>query len=62
MCGKELIIVLGFHKRFLFDPNALIKDHHYDRSVWWSVISDEIVSSKNSIVSIHIPTLRLLAK
>lgn len=27
MCGKELSIALGFHKRFLFDLNALVKDH-----------------------------------
>ena len=42
---------------------VLIKDgYEYDRSSWWSVISNEPVSSKNSIVSIHNPTLRFLAK
>ncbi|RLN15788.1 hypothetical protein C2845_PM02G16200 [Panicum miliaceum] len=58
----QLSEALGFHKTCLLDPNALIKDHQYDRSTWWNSISDEPVSSKNSIVSIHNPTLRLLAK
>jgi hypothetical protein len=59
---KQLSEALGFHKKCLLDPNALAKDHQYDRSTWWNSISDEPVSSKNSIVSIHNPTLRLLEK
>ena len=42
--------------------NALTDDLEYDRSAWWNEISDESVSSKNSIVSIYNPTLRVLAK
>ena len=42
--------------------NALTDDLEYDRSAWWNEISDETVSSKNNIVSIHNPTLRVLAK
>jgi hypothetical protein len=30
--------------------------------VWWDTISDDPVGSKNSITSIHNPTLRFLAK
>ena len=52
----------GFHKRCILDPNELAKKHHYDQNTWWSAISNEPVSSKNSIVSIHNPTLRFLAK
>ncbi|PUZ60532.1 hypothetical protein GQ55_4G138700 [Panicum hallii var. hallii] len=59
---KQLSEVLGFNKKCLTDPNALPKDHQYDRSTWWNSISNEPDSSKNSIVSIHNPTLRLLAK
>ncbi|RLM85465.1 hypothetical protein C2845_PM04G16080 [Panicum miliaceum] len=59
---KELSVALGFSKKCLLDPNALVKDYHYDRTTWWNEISEEPVSSKNSIVSIHNPTLRLLAK
>ena len=55
-------VALGFHKRCILDPNELAKKHHYDRNSWWSAISNEPVSSKNSIVSIHNPTLRFLAK
>jgi hypothetical protein len=53
---------LGFHKRCILDPSELDNKHHYDRNSWWSAISNEPVSSKNSIVSIHNPTLRFLAK
>jgi hypothetical protein len=59
---KELSVALGFSKKCLLDPNALIKDYQYDRTTWWNEISEEPLSSKNSIVSIHNPTLRLLAK
>jgi hypothetical protein len=59
---KELSVALGFHKKCLLDPNALTKDHQYDRATWWNSLSEEPVSSKNSIVSIHNPNLRLLAK
>lgn len=40
----------------------LTDEHDYDHSARWNEISDEPVSSKNSIVSIHNPTLRVLAK
>ena len=59
---KDFSITLGFHKRCTFDPNELANKHRYDRNSWWSAISNEHVSSKNSIVSIHNPTLRFLAK
>ena len=62
MTLKEFSITLGFHKRCMLDPNTLAKKHHYDRNSWWSAISNEPVSSKNSIVSVHNPTLRFLAK
>lgn len=54
---KEMSIALGFHKRCLFDPNALLRDHCY-RNSWWDSISDDPVGNKNSITSIHNPTLR----
>ena len=59
---KDISIALGCHKRCILDPNELAKKHRYDRNTWWSAISNEPVSSKNSIVSIHNPTLRVLAK
>ena len=59
---KDFSITLGFHKRCTLDPNELAKKHRYDRNSWWSAISNEPVSSKNSVVSIHNPTLRFLAK
>ena len=59
---KDFSIALGFHKRCILDPNELANKHRYDRNSWWSAISNEPVSSKNSIVSIHNPTLRFLAK
>src|SRR6185503_7738268 len=52
----------GFNKRCILDPNTLVERYQYDHSPWWSEISNEPVSSKNSIVSIHNPTLRFLAK
>jgi hypothetical protein len=62
LMAKELSIALGFSKKCLLDPNALVKDYQYDCTTWWNEISKQPVSSKNSIVSIHNPTLRLLAK
>ena len=59
---KYFSIALGFHKRCILDTNELAKKHRYDRTSWWSAISNEPVSSKNSIVSIHNPTLMFLAK
>ena len=59
---KDFSIALGFHKRCFLDPNELVKKHRYDRNSWWSAISNEPVSTKNSIVSIHNPTLRVQAK
>ena len=62
MTLKEFIITLGFHKRCMLDPSSLAKKHRYDQNSWWGTISNEPVSSKNNIVSIHNPTLRFLAK
>ena len=62
MKPKDFSMVLGFDKKCILDPSVLANEHDYDRSSWWSSISDEPVSSKNSIVSIHNPTLRILAK
>jgi len=59
---KEFSIALGFHKRCILDPSELAKKHRYDQNSWWSAISNEPVSSKNNIVSIHNPTVRFLAK
>jgi hypothetical protein len=58
----EFSIALGFHKRCILDPNTLAEKYEYDCNSWWSLISNEPVSSKNNIVSIHNPTLRFLAK
>ncbi|RLN41173.1 hypothetical protein C2845_PM01G45850 [Panicum miliaceum] len=59
---KKLSFALGFDKKCLLDPSVLAKSYKYDRTTWWNKISKEPVSSKNSIVSIHNPTLRMLAK
>lgn len=62
MTLKQFSIALDFHQRCILDPNTLAVKYHYDRSSRWSLISDEPMSSKNSIDSIHNPTLRFLAK
>lgn len=62
MTDKELSVCLGFHKKCIMDPDDLAKIAKYDRAVWWNNISGETVSSKLSVVSIHNPTLRFLAK
>ena len=59
MLPKDFSNALGFSKKCILEVNALTD---YDRSAWWNEISAEPVSSKNSIVSIHNPTLRVLAK
>ena len=59
MLPKDFSNALGFSKKCILEANALAD---YDRSAWWNEISDEPVSSKNSIVSIYNPTLRVLAK
>ena len=61
MTLQQFSVALGFNKRCILDPNTLVERYQYDRSSWWSEISNEPVSSKNSIVSIHNPTLRFLA-
>ena len=53
---------VGFSKKYTLQATARTEEHDYDRSAWSNEISDEPVSSKNSIVSIHNPTLRVLAK
>ena len=62
MLPKDFSNALGFSKKCILEANALTDDLEYDLSAWWNEISDEPVSSKNSIVSIHNPTLRVLAK
>ena len=62
MTLQQFSVALGFNRRCILDPNRLVERYQYDRSSWWSEISNEPVSSKNSIVSIHNPTLRFLAK
>jgi len=62
MTLQQFSVTLGFNKRCNLDPNTLAQCYEYDHSSWWSLISKEPVSSKNSIVSIHNPTLRFLAK
>ena len=62
MLPRDFSNALGFSKKCLLEANALTDDLEYDRSAWWNEISDEPMSSKNSIVSIHNPTLRVLAK
>ena len=59
---KQFSIALGFHKRCILDPSTLAEKHQHDRSSRWSLISDEPVSNKNSIVFIHNPTMRFFAK
>lgn len=58
----EFSEALGFDKKCITDPKVLIKKFKYDRTTWWNEISEDPWSSKNSIVSIHTPTLRMLAK
>jgi len=53
---------VGFSKKYTLQATARTEEHDYDRSEWWNKISDEPVSSKNNIVSIHDPTLRVLTK
>ena len=62
MLPRDFSNALGFNKKCILEANALTDDLEYDRSAWSNEISDEPVSSKNSIVSIHNPTLRVLAK
>ncbi|RLN09599.1 hypothetical protein C2845_PM11G04440 [Panicum miliaceum] len=62
LTAKELSVAVGFDKKCLLDPSVLSKTYKYDRTTWWDKISEEPVSSKNSIVSIHNPTFRMLAK
>jgi hypothetical protein len=62
MTLQQFSVALGFNKRCILDPNTLVERYQYDRSSWWSEISNEPVSSKNSIVLIHNLTLRFLAK
>jgi hypothetical protein len=59
---QQFSVAMGFNKRCILDPKTLVEHYEYDRSSWWSLISNEPVSSKNSIVSIHNPTLRFLDK
>ena len=62
MLPRDFSNALGFSKKCILEAIALTDDLEYDRIAWWNEISDEPVSSKNSIVSIHNPTLRVLAK
>ena len=62
MLPRDFSNALGFSKKCILEANAFADDLEYDRSTWWNEISDGPVSSKNSIVSIHNPTQRVLAK
>ena len=62
MTLQQFSVVLGFNKRCILDPNTLVEHYGYDRSSWWSLISNEPVSCMNNIVSIHNPAMRFLAK
>ncbi|RLM74394.1 hypothetical protein C2845_PM15G03800 [Panicum miliaceum] len=62
LTARELSVALGFDKKCLLDPSVLAKTYKYDQTTWWNEISEEPMSSKNSIVSVHHPTLRMLAK
>jgi hypothetical protein len=62
MTLQQFSVALGFNKRCILDPNTLAECYEYDRSSWWSAISNEPMGSKNNIVSIHNPTMRFLAK
>ncbi|RLM69751.1 hypothetical protein C2845_PM17G08580 [Panicum miliaceum] len=62
LTAKEHSVALSFDKECLIDPSMLAKTYKYDRTTWWNEIFEEPVSSKNRIVSIHHPTLRMLAK
>jgi len=59
---KQLSDALGFHKKCVIDVELLVTNHRYNRAQWWDSIMGELSSGKNSITSIHNPTLRLLAK
>ena len=48
---QQLNVALGFHKRCIVDPNTLAENYEYDRSSWWNLISNEPLSSKNSLHS-----------
>ena len=50
MTLQQFSVVLGFNKRCILDPNTLAERYEYVRSSWWNLISNEPVSSKNSIV------------
>lgn len=54
---KQMSLALGFHKCCILDANTLVKDHRYNRNTWWDTISNDPICSKNSITSIHNPTL-----
>jgi hypothetical protein len=62
MLPRDFSNALGFSKKCILEANALVDDLEYDRSAQWNKISDEPVSSKNSIVSIHNPTLGVPTK
>ena len=62
MTLQQFSVALGFNKRCILDPNTLVERYQYDRSSWWSEISNEPMSSKDNIVSIHNTTMRFLAK
>jgi hypothetical protein len=40
---KELSVALGFSKKCLPDPNALVKGYQHDRTTYWNEISEEPV-------------------
>ncbi|KAG2579232.1 hypothetical protein PVAP13_6NG245709, partial [Panicum virgatum] len=62
LSAGQFSLALGFHKKCFTNPNILSADHQYERMSWWGTISTEPYSVKNSIISIHNPTLQFLAK
>jgi hypothetical protein len=59
---KKLSEALGFSKKCLTSPERLVSNYRYNRAQWWDTITGEPLGGKNSITSIHNPTIRFLAK
>jgi hypothetical protein len=59
---KELSVALCFSKKCFLDPSALVKTINMIAQPGGTKFLKSLLASKNSIVSIHNPTLRLLAK
>ena len=40
MTLQQFSVALGFNRRCILDPNRLVERYQYDRSSWWSEISN----------------------